>query len=41
MIRMAMILKGSHLIRLKVSPVTSRYGPNEFQKVAEELAKQL
>jgi hypothetical protein len=40
-IRMAMILKENHLIRLKVNQVTSRYSLNEFQKVAEELASQL
>lgn len=40
-IRMVMILKENHLIRLKVNPVTSRYSLDEFQKVAGELANQL
>ncbi len=40
-IRMVMILKENHLIRLKVNQVTSRYSLQEFQKVAEELANQL
>lgn len=40
-IRMVMILKEKHLIRLKVNPATSRYSSVEFQKVAVELANQL
>jgi hypothetical protein len=40
-VRMAMILKQNHLVRLKVNQLTSRYRLDEFQKVAEELAKQL
>jgi hypothetical protein len=40
-IRMVMILKENHLIRLKVNPVTSRYSLVEFRKLAAELAKQL
>ncbi len=40
-IRMVMILKENHLIRLKVNPVTSRYSLDELQKVAGELANQL
>jgi hypothetical protein len=40
-IRMVMILKENHLIRLKVNPVTSHYSLVEFRKVAAELAKQL
>ena len=40
-IRMVMILKENHLIRLKVNPVTSHYSLVEFRKLAAELAKQL
>jgi hypothetical protein len=40
-LRMVMILKENHLIRLKVNPVTSYYSVVEFRKVAEELAKQI
>lgn len=40
-IRMAMILKGNRLIRLKVNQLTSRYSLAEFRKVAGELAHQL
>ena len=40
-IRMAMILKGNCLIRLKVNQVTSHYSLDEFQKVAGELANRL
>jgi hypothetical protein len=40
-VRMVMILKGNHLLRLKVNPLTSRYSLDEFQKVARELATQL
>ena len=40
-IRMVMILKANHLIRVKVNQVTSRYSLNEFEKVAGELANQL
>jgi hypothetical protein len=40
-IRMVMILKKNRLVRLKVNPVTSRYSPVEFRKVAAELARQL
>jgi hypothetical protein len=36
-----MILKGNHLMRLKVNPVTSRYSLDEFQQVARKLATQL
>ena len=40
-VRMVMILKETHLIRLKVNPVTSHYSLVEFRKVAAELAKRL
>ena len=40
-VRMVMVLKGNHLMRLKVNPVTSRYSLDELQKVARELATQL
>lgn len=40
-IRMVMILKENHLIRLKVNQLTDRYNLAEFQKVAGELANQL
>jgi hypothetical protein len=40
-IRMVMILKENHLIRLKVNQLTSRYSLAEFQKVTGELANQL
>jgi len=40
-VRMAMILKGNRLIRLKVNRVTSHYRVDEFQKVAGELAERL
>ncbi len=40
-IRMVMVLKENHLIRLKVNQVTSRYSLDEFKKVAAELAGQL
>jgi hypothetical protein len=40
-IRMVMILKENHLVRLKVNQLTSHYKLYEFQKVSEELARQL
>jgi hypothetical protein len=40
-IRMVMILKQNHLIRLKVNQVTSDYSLSEFQKVAGELTDRL
>lgn len=40
-IRMFMILRENHLIRLKVNPVTSHYSLVELRRVAAELAKQL
>jgi hypothetical protein len=40
-VRMVMVLKENHLIRLKVNPVTSRYSPAEFRKVVAELARRL
>jgi hypothetical protein len=40
-VRMVMILKSNHLIRIKVNQLTSRYSLNEFQKVATEIASQL
>ncbi len=40
-IRMVMILKENHLVRLKVNPATSRYSLDEFQQVAKELANRL
>jgi hypothetical protein len=39
-IRMVMILKSNHLIRIKVNQLTSHYSLNEFQKVAAEIANQ-
>jgi hypothetical protein len=40
-IRMALILKGRQLVRLKVNQATSRYSLDQFMRVAEELASQL
>lgn len=40
-VRMAMVLKGNRLIRLKVNQVTSRYRLGEFKDVVGELANQL
>jgi hypothetical protein len=40
-IRMFMMLRDNHLIRIKVNPVTSHYSLVELRKVAAELAKQL
>jgi len=40
-IRMVMILKENHLVRVKVNQLTSRYSLDEFKKVAGELANQL
>ncbi|MFL5261962.1 MAG: hypothetical protein ACJ79R_21540 [Anaeromyxobacteraceae bacterium] len=40
-IRMVMILKENHLIRLKVNQLTSRYSLAEFKNVAEALANRL
>jgi hypothetical protein len=40
-VRMAMILKGNRLIRLKVNVVTSHYGLAEFQEVATGMAEKL
>jgi hypothetical protein len=40
-VRMAMVLKGNRLIRLKVNQVTSRYRLAELKQVAGELANQL
>ena len=40
-IRMAMALKGNHLIRLKVNQMTSHYSLDEFKRVAGKLASQL
>ena len=40
-IRMVMILKENHLIRLKVNPVTSHYNLAEFRMLATELANKL
>jgi hypothetical protein len=40
-VRMVMILKGKHLVRLKVNPVPDRYSLAEFQAVAGELARRL
>jgi hypothetical protein len=40
-VRMAMVLKGNRLIRLKVNQVTSRYRLCELKEVAGELANQL
>jgi hypothetical protein len=40
-VRMAMILKDNHLIRLKVNQVTSRYSLAELESVAEDLAHRL
>ena len=38
---MVMILKGNHLVRLKVNPVPDRYSLAEFRAVAGELARRL
>jgi hypothetical protein len=38
---MVLIWKGTHLLRLKVNPVTSRYSLDERREVARELAEQL
>ncbi len=40
-VRMVMVLKQNHLIRLKVNPVTSRYSLGELRNAAEMLATQL
>jgi hypothetical protein len=40
-VRMVMILKGKHLVRLKVNPVPARYSLAEFRAVAGELARRL
>jgi hypothetical protein len=40
-VRMAMVLKGNRLIRLKVNQVTSRYRLDEFKDVVGEFANQL
>ena len=40
-VRMAMVLKGNRLIRLKVNQVTSRYRLSGFKEVAGEFANQL
>jgi hypothetical protein len=40
-VRMAMVLKGNRMIRLKVNQVTSRYSLGEFKNVVGELANQL
>jgi hypothetical protein len=40
-VRMVMILRGNHLVRLKVNPTTSHYSLSGLKSVAEELAQQL
>ena len=40
-VRMSMILKKNHLLRLKVNPVPGSYSLEEFRKVTEELASRL
>jgi hypothetical protein len=40
-VRMVMILKGNHLVRLKVNPVPARYSLAEFRAVVGELARRL
>jgi hypothetical protein len=40
-IRMVMILKGNHLVLVKVNQVTSRYSLDEFEKIAGDLAGRL
>jgi hypothetical protein len=40
-VRMAMILKENHLVRVKVNQVTSRYNLDEFRLVTRDLANML